>query len=166
MLAILDSNAVIGLAKGECFESLRVLFEQVWVSPGVRREIVEEGGGRPGCRELQAGLGVWIQERTPSGQPGSVETPTMTREDREVLGLAAELSGILVTDDFVLRREGENLGLIVLGAVEIAVLLKQRGILLGYADTGEGGGTLLGAAEPIKREHVAVILCRALDLVK
>jgi len=129
MLAILDSNAVIGLAKGECFESLRVLFEQVWVSPGVRREIVEEGGGRPGCRELQAGLGVWIQERTPSGQPGSVETPTMTREDREVLGLAAELSGILVTDDFVLRREGENLGLIVLGAVEIAVLLKQRGIL-------------------------------------
>ena len=129
MLAILDSNVVIGLAKGECFESLRVLFEQVWVSPGVRREIVEEGGGRPGCRELQAGLGVWIQERTPSGQPGSVETPAMTREDREVLGLAAELSGILVTDDFVLRREGERLGLIVLGAVEIAVLLKQRGIL-------------------------------------
>ena len=47
-----------------------------------------------------------------------------------------------------------------------ATYLKQRGILLGYADTGEGGGTLLGAAEPIKREHVAVILCRALDLVK
>ena len=42
----------------------------------------------------------------------------MTREDREVL-----------TDDFVLRREGERLGLIVLGAVEIAVVLKQRGIL-------------------------------------
>ena len=45
-----------------------------------------------------------------------------------------------------------------------ATYLKQRGILLGYPDTSEGGGTLLGAGEPIKREHVAVILCRVLDL--
>jgi hypothetical protein len=44
-----------------------------------------------------------------------------------------------------------------------ATYLKQRGILLGY-ETDGGTGAELGAAEPIKRQHVAVILCRVLDL--
>ena len=44
-----------------------------------------------------------------------------------------------------------------------ATYLKQRGILLGY-ETADGSTPALGAGEPIKREHVAVILCRVLDL--
>lgn len=129
MRAILDSNAVIGLSKGECFETLRSLFEQVWISPGVRREILEAGEGRAGSRELQAGLGMWIREQAPSGKTGGAKTAAMSDEDREVLGLAVELGGVLVTDDLVVRREGERLGLIALGTLETVVLLKQRGIL-------------------------------------
>jgi predicted nucleic acid-binding protein len=129
MHAVLDSNVVIGLAKGECFELLHVLFERVWISAGVRREIVEEGVGRPGCSELKSGVDVWIQERSPSARHGGETAPAMTQEDREVLDLAVELSGLLLTDDLVLKREGERLGLVVLGAVDIVALLKQRGIL-------------------------------------
>ena len=44
-----------------------------------------------------------------------------------------------------------------------ATYLKQRGILLGY-ETTDGSVPALGAGEPIKRQHVAVILCRILDL--
>lgn len=71
MIAVLDSNAVIGLAKGECLELIRVLFQQV-------------------------------------------------------LALAEETSAILVTDDAVLRREAERLGILALGTVETLLLLKRR----------------------------------------
>ena len=45
-----------------------------------------------------------------------------------------------------------------------ATYLMTQGILLGYGEPGEGAAPLLGAKEPIKRQHVAVILCRVLDL--
>lgn len=46
-----------------------------------------------------------------------------------------------------------------------ATYLRQQGVLLGYAGS-DGSSGLLGAGEPIKRQHVAVILCRVLDLQK
>ncbi len=36
MIAVLDTNAVIGLAKGECLEEIHSLFRQVVVPPAVR----------------------------------------------------------------------------------------------------------------------------------
>jgi len=45
-----------------------------------------------------------------------------------------------------------------------AVYLKSNGVLLGYGESDEGSGALLGAKEAIKRMHVAVVLCRVLDL--
>jgi stage II sporulation protein D len=44
-----------------------------------------------------------------------------------------------------------------------ATYLKQLGILLGYGETGDAASAMLGVGEPIKRQHVAVILCRVLD---
>ncbi len=46
-----------------------------------------------------------------------------------------------------------------------ATYLKQKGIILGYLHPTDPGATLLRVDEPIKRQHVAVILCRVLDLV-
>lgn len=45
-----------------------------------------------------------------------------------------------------------------------AAYLKQKGVLLGYGDSADGSAVMLGAGEAIKRQHVAVILCRVLDL--
>jgi SpoIID/LytB domain protein len=47
-----------------------------------------------------------------------------------------------------------------------AAYLKQQGIIQGYLDPSGGSATLLRIDEPIKRQHVAVILCRVLDLVQ
>ncbi|MBN1322258.1 MAG: SpoIID/LytB domain-containing protein [Thermoleophilia bacterium] len=44
--------------------------------------------------------------------------------------------------------------------------LREQGIMLGYADQSGGSATVLGVSEPIKRQHVAVILCRVLDLAE
>ncbi len=45
-----------------------------------------------------------------------------------------------------------------------ATYLKEQGILQGYPDPGGSDATFLRVDEAIKREHVAVILCRVLDL--
>jgi len=45
-----------------------------------------------------------------------------------------------------------------------ATYLLSKGILLGYGESDGFSASLLGAKEPIKRQHVAVILCRVLDL--
>ena len=66
MIAVLDSNVAIGLAKGECLGLIRALFQRVVVPPVVRREVIEEAHGRPGGHELQEALGVWIDETAPA----------------------------------------------------------------------------------------------------
>ena len=45
---------------------------------------------------------------------------------------------------------------------DAATYLMQLGIVEGYPNP-DGGDNLLAVAEPIKRKHVAVILCRLLD---
>jgi len=44
--------------------------------------------------------------------------------------------------------------------------LKEQGVMLGYEGPLGGSVTVLGVDEPIKRQHVAVILCRVLDLAQ
>jgi SpoIID/LytB domain protein len=47
-----------------------------------------------------------------------------------------------------------------------AAYVKQRGIILGYEDPSNPAATVLRVDEAIKRQHVALILCRVLDLVQ
>lgn len=126
MIAVLDSNAVIGLAKGECLELIRALFQQVLIPTVVRPEVIEGGAGRPGSRELLEALGAWAKEQAPVGKTLDAGMPTVSADDQQVLALAEETSAILVTDDAVLRREAERLGILALGTVETLLLLKRR----------------------------------------
>jgi SpoIID/LytB domain protein len=47
-----------------------------------------------------------------------------------------------------------------------ATYLKQQGVIQGYLDPSGGSDTVLRVDESIKRQHVAVILCRVLDLAQ
>jgi predicted nucleic acid-binding protein len=129
MIAVLDMNAVIGLAKGECLDRVRGLFREVVVPPAVRREVVEEGRGRAGAQELQAALGDWVREEAPVSHPAGVGLPALSPEDQEVLALALERGGVLVRDDVPLRREAARLEIPTLGTVQLALLMKQQGRL-------------------------------------
>jgi hypothetical protein len=63
MIAVLGSNVVIGLARGECLALIRALFQQVLIPTVVRREVVEEGAGRPDSRALLEALGARANSR-------------------------------------------------------------------------------------------------------
>lgn len=126
MIAVLDSNVAIGLAKGECLGLIRALFQRVVVPPVVRREVIEEAHGRPVGQELQEALGVWIDETAPAAITVRAAIPGGGAGDQEVLALAAELGAVLLSDDAILQREADRLGISVLGAVEIVLLLKSQ----------------------------------------
>ncbi len=126
MIAVLDSNVAIGLAKGECLELIRALFQRIVVPPVVRREVIGEAHGRPGGQELEAALGAWIDETAPAGTTIGAAIPGGGTGDQEILALAAELRAVLLSDDAVVQREADRLGIPVLGAVEIVLLLKYQ----------------------------------------
>lgn len=129
MIAVLDANAVIGLAKGECLDQVRALFREVLIPPAVRQEVVEEGRGRAGASELQEALADWIREEVPSAPVPGGGAPGLSAGDHEVVGLALEQAGVLVSDDAVLKREADRLGIPTLGTVQTVVLMKQQGLL-------------------------------------
>lgn len=129
MIVVLDTNAIIGLAKGECLERLRDVFPEVVVPPAVLREVMEHGRGRAGARELQASLGHWIQEKAPASLAVSTPSAALSDGDVEILSLAMEQAGVLITDDAVLRREATRLGITTLGTVDTVLLLKQEGVI-------------------------------------
>jgi len=129
MIAVLDSNVAIGLAKGECLEHIRRLFSRVVIPPAVRREVIEEAHGRTGGRELEAAVGAWIDEAAPAAIASGVAIPGASTEDQQVLALAAELGAVVLSDDAVLRREANHRGISALGVVEIILLLKYQGTI-------------------------------------
>ena len=129
MIAVLDSNVAIGLAKGECLEHIRALFSRVVIPPAVRREVIEEAHGRPGGRELEAAVGAWIDETAPAAIAVGAAIPGANTEDQQVLALAAELGAVVLSDDAVLRREADRLAISALGVVEIVLLLKYQGTI-------------------------------------
>lgn len=104
MIVVLDTNTIIGLAKGECLERLRDVFPEVVVPPAV-------------LREAPASLAV--------GTPSAA----LSDGDVEILSLAMEQAGVLITDDAVLRREATRLGITTLGTVDTVLLLKQEGVI-------------------------------------
>jgi len=55
-LIVADSSVLIHLAAIGRLDLLRGLFERLTLPPAVWREVVEEGSGRPGAREIESGL--------------------------------------------------------------------------------------------------------------
>ena len=131
MIAVLDSTVAIGLAKGRVFVRLRELPWNVHTSPGVRDEVIRQGRGRPGSRALGNAIRQgWIHvDRTPVSP--TLRFPTaLSATDCEILSIAASKSADFIrTDDRVVRREADRMGMICLSSPEVVSLFRRRGLL-------------------------------------
>jgi predicted nucleic acid-binding protein len=127
---VLDTNIIIGLVKGECFEQLAFLFSPLYIPPGVRAEVFGQDPARAGVAELSQALGSWVSEEVPD--PALVQAlPTkLSVEDREVIALAQE-KGVhfILSSDEALRKTALGLGINCLRATEVVVLLKRRKLI-------------------------------------
>jgi predicted nucleic acid-binding protein len=130
MSAVVDSNVLIGLAKGGVFNLLHDLFGDVQIPTAVWKEVVVDGAGLPGAIEAQAAHGDWLTVVAPPSAPASLVLPaSLDPADRDVVLLAEKTPAYVVTDDKAARRFATGRGLAPIHTVEIVLAAKQLGLI-------------------------------------
>lgn len=131
MNAVANSSPLIVFAKLNCFDLLRALYPQVYISEEVYKEVVVSGAGLPGASEVAKAE--WIEVRR---LPNQAELRTL--QERYALGigelstvvLAKEFrSDVVLLDDSNARKLAKAEGLQVQGSVGLLETLYLRGHL-------------------------------------
>lgn len=131
MAAVVDSNALIGLAKGRVFHLLREVFGEVILPDAVWREVVDQGRGLPGEAETRTARAEgWLSVEPAPGLPPGLSVPSnLTRADVDVVLLARHRGAHLITDDDPARHFAEGLGIHPGLSVDILLISKARGLI-------------------------------------
>ena len=126
MTVVCDSTPLIHLSAMGRLDLLAQVFGEVLIPEAVYREVVDQGVGLPGAREVAAAsyLGVRPDPAPPAVLPGARR---LGAGERACLALALELSASLVVmDDLLARRVAAALGLAVTGTVGILLSAARR----------------------------------------
>lgn len=129
MTVVLDSSALITLARIGRLELLRRIVDEIHVPNAVFEEVVQKGAGRPGSVEVAQAR--WIRRRDVRDVV-SVErlSARVGRGEAEAIVLAKELGAdVLVIDDAVARRLAEADGHYVVGLPGLLIYAKQQGLV-------------------------------------
>lgn len=131
MTVVADASVLIGLSSIGRLALLQERFpEGVLVPPAVWREVVEQGGERPGVREVaEAG---WITVREVTAQE-IVQLLRMELEagEAEAIALAHESGAeVVMLDERDARQAAKQLGLRVLGTIGILIWGRRVGKLI------------------------------------
>lgn len=127
-VVVCDASPLIILARVQQLDLLQKLFANVYAPPAVWSEATADALA-PGADVL---LGTsWIRVRAPSAVPAS----RLGLGEREALGLAAELSAVLVVDDGAARAEALALGVRITGTLGILRRAKREGLVAAVAPT-------------------------------
>lgn len=129
MTVVLDSSALITLARIGRLDLLHRIVGVIHVPNAVFEEVVQKGAGRPGSAEVAEAR--WIHRHnvrdtaSAEGLGGRVG-----RGEAEAIALAKELGAdILVIDDAVARRLAEAEGRRVVGLPGFLIYGKQQGLV-------------------------------------
>lgn len=126
MTVVVDSSALIALARIGRLELLHRVAGAVHVPDAVFEEVVRKGAGRPGSAEIaQAG---WVLRQSVR-DVASVERlrARVGHGESEAIVLAKELvADLLVIDDAAARRVADAEGQQVVGLLGLLIYAKQR----------------------------------------
>jgi predicted nucleic acid-binding protein len=128
---VLDTEMVIGLAKGGVFHLLSSLCAPLYVPSAVAQEVMRGGPGRAGVSELTQALGVWIIEVTADPQVVAQFSAPRSHADRAVLAVAQEQAPLdyVLSGDKQLCQIATARGFACLRTTDVVVLLKAVGLL-------------------------------------
>ena len=128
--AVSNASPLIHLAAVGQFALLRALFIEVWISPAVWREVVEQGHGRWGAREVERAIAEgWLRVR-PLDQSSLAAALWRDLHDgeAETIALAVqERPDVVLLDEFEARRAAAVQGLTRTGVVGILLRAKREG---------------------------------------
>ena len=127
--AVSNTSPLVGLSTLGRLELLREYYSEVWIPPAVWREVVEDGGSKPGSGEVSAAVAEdWIQVVEPDRR--RVERFAGDLDEGEVEAIALALTSsieVLVMDEVKGRRRAAELGINLTGTVGILTRSVQEG---------------------------------------
>jgi predicted nucleic acid-binding protein len=131
MTAVSNSSPLILYSSIGQLELFKRLFTDVLVPPAVWHEVVTDGSGRAGARELQQAS--WIRRQPLPNLEMPRALSVLHSGEREAIALASSLRpgvGVpIILDDRRARQLARDVGLVVVGSGGILGLAKKAGLI-------------------------------------
>jgi len=132
VIVISDSSALIGLSAIGALDLLHQIYGTVVVPEAVYREVVVDGAGKPGAKDVADAT--WIDVRTVKNPPSVTRLMNFIGLDHgesEAIVLAQEIGAdLILLDDSKARRYALQQRLSITGMVGVLLAAKQKGGLL------------------------------------
>ena len=130
MIVVADASVLIGLSAIRQLALLHERFPQgVLIPPAVRREVVDQGGSRPGAQEVEAADWISVQPLKLSAIK-QLLSADLEEGEAEAIALAHELGAdIILLDERDGRKAAGLLGFSALGTIGILIWARQNGRL-------------------------------------
>jgi len=129
MIVVLNSSPLITLAKIGKLNILKELFDKITTSKAVWVEVVENGKGKLGAKEIEKAS--WIKVEDAKDKLGvEILKGEVEVGEAEAIVLARELEAdLLVIDERIPRIIAKSLGLKVVGSLAILYIAKKKGLI-------------------------------------
>jgi predicted nucleic acid-binding protein len=129
VILVLDSSALIALARIKRLDLVNALAEHVHIPGAVFDEVAGHLQHRAGSVEVRSAP--WLRvDRMPDSRDLELMRERLGRGEAESIVLAGEIgSDFVVLDDAAARRIAEARGLRVIGVLGILVLARERGLI-------------------------------------
>ena len=127
-----NSSTLIHLAALERLSLLRAFYGQVFIPPAVWKEVVEEGRGRVGAREVEEAAQAGWLKIIPPGNEGLLRLLKRDLDDgeAEAIALAVECQAeVILLDETDAREVTSVYGLQKTGVVGLLIRAKREGHL-------------------------------------
>ncbi len=126
LIAVADASFVIGVSVCGQWDTLNALVETLIIADAVWEEVVAQGKGKPGQKELQQAT--FVERRTVSNTDTVVMlTATLDKGEAETLVLATELGvSTVFMDDLRGRKIAQSVGLQTIGVAGFLLLAKNK----------------------------------------
>jgi predicted nucleic acid-binding protein len=136
-MTVADASPLIVFARAQRFSLLQELLTNVLIPRAVHKEVVVQGGTRPGAREVAQAT--WIEVVEVTARTLLRRLPrALGRGEREAIALAHERHLTLYSDDLPARNAARAVGVTVFGTLGLLEAAKRAGQLTHVRPIAEG----------------------------
>jgi uncharacterized protein len=127
---VADSSPIISCARAGKLHLIKDVYSNIIIPPAVYREIIIDGSGKPGYRELKNSISVWVELKEPSDKSTvSILKRRFGDGESEAIALAEELNLYLFIDEIKAMNEAKRRGINILSTLIMLLEAKKIGLI-------------------------------------